>query len=133
MEWSRSIEVQMDQGSKDAIILVNVVRFSRVLANLFDNAARASADSGNRKIRLTASLHESRVEISVDDNGTGFRKRPKAHRSGWDSTGLGLVFVKEVVRDHGGSLSFRESSLGGASVRITLPLAGPGTSGSEEE
>lgn len=133
MDWSRSIDVRMNQGSDNATLMVNVVRLSRALANLFDNAARASSDSVDRKILLTASLHGDNVELSVEDNGTGFKKRPKAHRSGWGSTGLGLVFVKEVVRDHGGSLSFRESPLGGASVMISLTLARPGIPGSGEK
>jgi signal transduction histidine kinase len=37
-------------------------------------------------------------------------------------SGLGLAIVDEVVRAHGGSVSIEQAPLGGARIRITLPV-----------
>jgi signal transduction histidine kinase len=36
-------------------------------------------------------------------------------------TGLGLAFVREIVRDHGGDVSVSEAAGGGASFQFELP------------
>jgi len=126
MDWSRTIEVRLPEGCGHAEIHANVVRLSRALANLLDNSARASSGVEGQMIRICAYIDFTEAVIMVEDNGTGFRRAPKPHRSGWSSTGLGLVFVQEVVREHRGKLSFGKSELGGALVKISIPLPDPG-------
>ncbi|HPA59065.1 MAG TPA: HAMP domain-containing sensor histidine kinase, partial [Synergistales bacterium] len=134
MDWSPSIEVDIPHECGKVLLNVNAVRLSRALANLLDNAARASSTSPEgARIRLTARSSQGSIKISVEDNGPGFIQRPKAHRSGWGSTGLGLVFVQEVVRDHGGKVTFGKSPLGGASVTLSLKRVGDRGEDKEED
>ncbi|HPD97340.1 MAG TPA: HAMP domain-containing sensor histidine kinase [Synergistales bacterium] len=123
MDWSKHIEVDISPDCGKTSLHVNVIRFSRALANLLDNAAKATEGTDSPKILLSASATPLKATISVEDNGPGFRRPPRPHRSGWGSTGLGLVFVEEVVKDHGGKISFGKSALGGAWVKIFLPMA----------
>lgn len=63
----------------------------------------------------------------VEDNGKGFAefadKNLADHRfSGWGSTGIGLAFVGEVVRNHNGEVAFSNLRHGGACVTIRLPI-----------
>jgi signal transduction histidine kinase len=41
-------------------------------------------------------------------------------------SGLGLSLVRDIARQHGGSVSLENRAGGGACARLTLPLAGPG-------
>jgi signal transduction histidine kinase len=67
--------------------------------------------------------------IVVEDNGPGippadreqvFRPFFTSKRSG---TGLGLALVQKIVVFHNGRITVGQSSLGGASLEISLPLA----------
>jgi len=68
--------------------------------------------------------------IVVNDNGPGidasarervFRPFFTSKRNG---TGLGLALVQKIIVFHNGRISAGSSPLGGASLQITLPLAG---------
>jgi nitrogen fixation/metabolism regulation signal transduction histidine kinase len=41
-----------------------------------------------------------------------------------DGTGLGLAIVKKIVIEHGGSVTAHESELGGALIRVRVPVDG---------
>jgi signal transduction histidine kinase len=68
--------------------------------------------------------------IAVNDNGPGiapalrervFRPFFTAKRNG---TGLGLALVQKIIVFHNGRITAGASALGGASLQVTLPLAG---------
>jgi len=103
----------------------------RVLANLLDNAARYSPPHG--AISITARLLEQRLEVTVQDRGSGFpahvmqaeaftRGNTESSRAG---IGLGLAICKVIIAAHGGSLSLENCPEGGACARFTLPLGSP--------
>lgn len=118
--WSDRLEVRKIREEDEPVVEVNLIRFSRALINLLDNAHRATVDLEAPRILLACESTEDGVRFTVEDNGGGMPNQPRPHRSGWGSTGLGLAFVEEVVRDHGGVLRFGASSLGGARVEISL-------------
>lgn len=118
--WSDRIEVHKLAEEEEPGVEVNLIRFSRALINLLDNAHRATAERENPHILLSCERTGDGVSFSVEDNGGGMPDQPRPHRSGWGSTGLGLAFVEEVVGEHGGSLLFGGSPMGGARVRILL-------------
>jgi len=43
-----------------------------------------------------------------------------------DGTGLGLAIVKKIVMDHRGDVEMLVSPMGGARVRISLPVEAKG-------
>jgi nitrogen fixation/metabolism regulation signal transduction histidine kinase len=108
--------------------------FSRVLANLIENAVQAAEGAGKQpQVRL--SLHarpaRGRAAIVVEDNGPGV---PAADRQRIfdpyvttkpSGTGLGLAIVRKIVIDHGGDISVaaEPSALGGARFEVEIPLA----------
>jgi len=131
--WSKVIALDTESAGK-AWISANMVRLSRALVNLLDNAHRATKNHAAPRVFLGSSLdpERGRVQIFVEDNGLGMDIPPRPRRSGWGSTGLGLSFVEEVVREHGGTLEYgRSAALGGASVTVDLPLLPFGESGEE--
>jgi signal transduction histidine kinase len=96
------------------------------IGNLLDNALR----HGQGTVRLTATVHDSRLRLCVTDEGTGFPPdflpkafdrfaRAEASRTS-EGSGLGLAFVHAVATAHGGT-AHAENTGRGASVILDLP------------
>lgn len=124
LPWGRDIAVEADDDVRSLPLSLNVVRLSRAVVNLLDNAHRATAASHPPRLFLGAFPVAGGVLFSVEDNGPGLETRPRPHRSGWGSTGLGIPFVEEVVGEHGGTVHYgRSDRFGGASLSFVLPLS----------
>jgi two-component system osmolarity sensor histidine kinase EnvZ len=113
----------------DLALPVRPHAIKRCLENLIANAVRHAA-----QVRVVAARHATEVEISIDDDGPGipaesredvfkpfFRLDP-ARNAQTGGVGLGLTIARDVVRGHGGDVRIEESPMGGARVRIRLPL-----------
>ncbi len=103
----------------------------QVLVNLLLNAAQAMGGRGT--VTVTLRREEDRVLLEVADTGPGvppelreriFEPFFSTKRSG-EGTGLGLAVCRKLVEEHGGRLTLVETTAGGASFRIELPLAPP--------
>ncbi len=102
----------------------------QALLNLLDNAIDFSPSGST--ILLSANQANNQVEISVRDQGAGipdyardrlferFYSTPRPD-SGQRGTGLGLNLVEQVARLHGGSITLKNHSDGGAVAVISLP------------
>jgi two-component system phosphate regulon sensor histidine kinase PhoR len=101
----------------------------RALVNLLTNAWKYSGN--DKQISITACDTGRWVEIAVRDNGIGigpderreifeqFRRGRAADANGASGVGLGLSFVRAIVRGHGGKLDL-ESRPGDTRFRIRL-------------
>ena len=103
------------------------------LVNIIKNAVNAlsTIEKDGKAIWVSLRREEDTVYIDIEDNGPGFPQDkmdslatpyftllPKG-------TGLGLAIVKKIIQDHGGCLSFGQSSHDkGAKVTITIPVSG---------
>ncbi|MER6384384.1 HAMP domain-containing sensor histidine kinase [Streptomyces sp. NPDC001250] len=96
------------------------------IGNLVGNALR----HGHGTVRVTATVHESRLRLAVTDEGPGFPPeflprafdrfaRAEASRTS-EGSGLGLAFVQAVATAHGGTAR-AENAGGGATVTIEMP------------
>jgi PAS domain S-box-containing protein len=115
-------EIEADRG-----------RLRQIIHNLLANAIEALEGAQEPEIRVETRLVERAegrlAEITVEDNGPGFR--PDVIGQVFDpyvttkpkGTGLGLAIVKKIVEEHGGRIEADNARTGGARVRIELPLA----------
>ena len=98
-----------------------------LLGNLLDNACKY----GLGKVRLVAAVVEGRVQLAVEDNGSGI---PESDRdlvlerglrldSREAGQGIGLAIVAEIVDRYHGQIVITNSTLGGARVIVSFPLA----------
>jgi len=123
LDFHRRIETVLSPECACIELEVNLIRLSRALVNILDNAARATAASNNRRILLEVSCKGPEVSFTITDNGKGFTgRRLEDPISGWGSTGLGLAFAEEVVHEHGGRLDIKNSEEGGGRVSIKIPV-----------
>jgi two-component system, NtrC family, nitrogen regulation sensor histidine kinase NtrY len=107
---------------------------AQALTNLLQNAVESvlermkQQESGDSPGRVMVKVIETpdRCLIEVHDNGGGLPE-PAARltepyvtmrRSG---TGLGLAIVKKIMEEHGGSLTLRNRTAGGACVALAFP------------
>jgi two-component system, NtrC family, nitrogen regulation sensor histidine kinase NtrY len=125
-----AVEFDLPGGPCEALIDPQMLR--RVLFNLVRNAAQAlvnrSAASGRIVVRLA---QEGEFwNLDVEDNGPGIPTELRETvfdpyvTTKDDGTGLGLSIVKKVVIEHGGTIRAGESTLGGARLRVRLPVLG---------
>ncbi|HYH11349.1 MAG TPA: HAMP domain-containing sensor histidine kinase, partial [Thermomicrobiales bacterium] len=109
-------------------------RIYQVLGILLDNAVKYTREGGT--VRATSRLAGDRVELEVADTGVGIDSRhlphiferfyrvDEARTSG--GSGLGLAIARQIVEQHGGSISVA-SELGRGSVfTVSLPVESRG-------
>ena len=104
-------------------------RLQQVFINLFNNALDAMPDGGELHVR-TASV-DARVFVEFADTGCGMSEEVRAHifdplyttKERGRGTGLGLVVVRQVVREHGGEIEVRSERGRGAAFRLSFPAA----------
>lgn len=123
---SRGIAVELKLANQMPLIGIDAGQFQQVFYNLLRNAYQALAGDGGR-ITLTSSYNDYEVILSIEDNGTGispehmgaiFEPYQTTKSSG---TGLGLLIVRRIVREHGGEISIESEEGEGARVTIRLP------------
>ena len=128
----RTIRLQSG-GSQEAY--VDGERISRVLTNLVSNALRHATHD----VHVRVDGDDERVEITVEDDGTGidpdvlphlFDRFERGRRPLGRGLGLGLAIVRELVRAHGGQVRVQPRGSGssaprGASFVIDLPRHAP--------
>jgi signal transduction histidine kinase len=103
-------------------------RMRRAVINIHANAVQAMSteDARGGTLAVESSSHDGKVEMAFRDNGTGMSSEvlAKAGEPLYSTkpygVGLGLSIVKEVMREHGGSLRI-DSSEGKGTV-VTLEL-----------
>lgn len=123
-----------NEVSDDLVVDADPDQLGRILANLVRNSVEAlsQAQTPDAAIVVSAALEGRSVWVRVADNGPGVPERIRDRlftafqaslRAG--GTGLGLPVASELVRLHGGELSFEAAKQPerGASFRFTIPQA----------
>jgi nitrogen fixation/metabolism regulation signal transduction histidine kinase len=113
-------EIEADRG-----------RVRQILANLLSNGIEALAGVAGAAItvrtRWLRTVKPAQAEITVSDNGPGFREDILRRAfepyvtSKARGTGLGLAIVQRIVEEHGGRITAENLAAGGARVRVLLP------------
>jgi two-component system, OmpR family, sensor histidine kinase MprB len=112
-------------------------RLERAVTNLLDNAVKYSPPGEPVEIELgdrgSRGSSIGGVELVVRDHGPGISAEDLAHvfdrfyrgaeARGRPGSGLGLAIVRQVVRQHGGSVTAERASGGGTLMRLRLPGA----------
>lgn len=114
-------------------VLLDSNSFKMVFDNLVDNAIKYNV--GNLKIKVSASCNQKKLTINFKDNGIGIADKElkkvfqKFYRiydkdiPNVKGTGLGLYWVKEIIKNHKGKIFVQSGGKGeGTKFIIELPV-----------
>ncbi len=108
-------------------------RILQVLTNLLSNAIKF-VDKNSGKIIVDYKLSNSKIEVSISDNGKGIPKEDhdyifdKFYQSQHQNTikpqgsGLGLAITKQIIEKHNGKIWAKKGLKNGATLVFTLPF-----------
>ncbi|QNH12041.1 two-component system sensor histidine kinase CreC [Xanthomonas sp. SI] len=127
------VQLQVQAPEAELALAGDPYLLRQALHNLLDNAIAFSPDGGVVVLRAERAA-DARIALLVEDAGPGvpdyalervFERFYSLARpaTGQRSSGLGLPFVREVARLHGGEASLRNREGGGAVARLSLPAA----------
>ncbi|MWB97734.1 sensor histidine kinase [Agromyces seonyuensis] len=118
-----------------AEILAEENKVRQVIANILGNALRYSPDGSPLELRVAIDEDAARAVLDVVDHGEGIpaQIREKIFQRFWRAdtsrtretggTGLGLAIVASIVAAHNGTVEVVETPGGGATFRLSFPLA----------
>lgn len=116
----------------DLIIEADRRAVRQILLNLLSNAIKFTPKGG--RITSSAHINGERIEMSVEDTGTGmtaddiaavgapFTQATNSNLVKLRSTGLGLSLVKNLVKLHGGDFTITSHPGVGTKALVSLPL-----------
>ena len=150
-----SLETELETGLP--LVAADADRLQQVFINLINNSLDAMPDGGLLSVRtgviergakqddahalkLTDADLSPQVFIEFSDNGCGMTEGLRARifdpfyttKESGHGTGLGLVVVRQVVREHHGEIEVESEPERGACFRITLPASLPEAENKEE-
>ncbi|WP_368497190.1 ATP-binding protein [Herbiconiux sp. A18JL235] len=118
-----------------AVVLAEENKIRQVLTNLIGNALRFTDDDSPIELSVQVDPERRVATVDIIDHGDGIppQIREKIFQRFWraDSSrtretggsGLGLAIVSSIIAAHHGTVEALETLGGGATFRVTLPLA----------
>ena len=116
--------------SEDATMIGSDILIYRLVYNLVENAIKYNHPLG--QVTVTAYQRNKHVYLSVEDTGSGipmelrervfepFFRVDKSRSRELGGVGLGLAFVREIVRVHDGSICIKSGKTGGTIFEVTF-------------
>jgi nitrogen-specific signal transduction histidine kinase len=124
---NRDVLVEKDFARNLPKILADRDQMKQVFFNLIRNSLQAMKKDGI--LLLSTQSAGERALITVRDNGGGISTEALQHifephfSTKEDGSGLGLMIVQRIIRDHGGLIEVSSEEGRGTSFRIFLPVA----------
>lgn len=115
---------------EDATMIGSDILIYRLVYNLVENAIKYNHPLG--QVTVTAYQRNKQVYLSVEDTGSGIPKElrervfepffrvDKSRSRELGGVGLGLAFVREIVRVHDGSICIKSGKTGGTIFEVTF-------------
>jgi len=123
----RNVSVHLNLDETLPSLPLDGDQMKQAFFNLLKNSYQALPGSGG-EVHIDSVSNEFEIVVSVKDNGSGISPELmgslfEPFRSGRASgTGLGLLIVRRIVREHGGEIKVESEEGKGTSVHIYLPL-----------
>ncbi|MEA3398514.1 MAG: ATP-binding protein [Patescibacteria group bacterium] len=129
---NKNIKLLINTPKKIPNIYMDSQKMLLVLQNLFENAVKYTPEHGKIEIKVEAA--KQFIKFKIKDNGVGIpsEEQPKLFtkffrannvmRMQTEGSGLGLFIVKNVIKRHGGEITFSSVEGKGAEFVFTLPI-----------
>jgi PAS domain S-box-containing protein len=128
-----NIEVVKELSDDMMLVHVDKDQMSQVMINLVVNAAAAMDGKGILTLRTKRDKEHKRVYLEVSDTGCGIPEENLSKifdpffstKEPGKGTGLGLSTAYGIMQENEGSISVKETSAGGTTFQVELPLYVP--------
>lgn len=128
---TNNISIINDSKSDLPIIASDHSQIQQVFLNLLTNAIDAVGKDGN--IFISSKSNDSKIAVSIKDNGPGIPKERQARvfepfyttKKSGKGTGLGLSVSYNIVKNLGGTINLESEEGKGATFTVTLPVVVP--------
>lgn len=119
------VEIVHDIPEDLPAISADKEKLKQVFLNLCKNAVEAMPSGG--MLTLRAYVNGPRLVVEVSDTGMGITQELDVFElfttTKNKGTGLGLAIVRQIVSDHGGSITYRSEAGKGTTFYVSLPVA----------
>ena len=135
------IQWQYQREPSPFMMRADPAQLTQVLRNLLGNAVQAIKGAGNKagEICLSATEVGGQYRLRVSDSGPGVAEQQRAkifeplYTTKAKGNGLGLWISREIIRCHGGELSYSAKDKSGAEFLIVLPRGSLKLTGAVQE
>jgi signal transduction histidine kinase len=115
---------------KDSLPVLDLdpIQMHQVFHNLVRNAAQAMPNDTDGCITIRIDSNDYELKIQIADNGSGISPEQmgtmfEPYRSTKEGgTGLGLLIVRRIIREHGGEMEIESREGFGTNVSFYLPI-----------
>lgn len=123
---SRHAQVNLNLSDSPPLLSLDGDQIQQALYNLIRNAAQALPASGG-ELWINTNVTDFEMTLSVRDNGSGIS--PEHMGSLYEpyqttkstGTGLGLIVVRRIIREHGGEIEIQSEINEGTTVTLHFP------------
>ncbi len=131
------VRLDVDHGHR---LLATDTEMRMVVLNMVQNAFHAMPEGG--ELRISTRRSGDVVLLTVSDTGVGMDPQTMEHifepffsrrADRAEGTGLGLTICRAIVERYGGGIDVRSARNRGTTFTVTMPAAGAGGPGGEEE
>jgi signal transduction histidine kinase len=108
---------------------LDVQQVKGAVLNLLMNAVQAMPKGGSLTVAVSEDLGQREVRLEIADTGVGIKLEDQKHlferyfTTKPQGTGLGLIMVREVVRQHHGGIRVKSGEGAGTTFTLTFPVA----------
>ncbi len=128
------LTLSVETSIQDAEAFVDHAMWEKIVFNLLSNAFKHTFEGGvTVSVRDGQAEHAGTIELVVRDTGVGipeaeiphlfdrFHRVAGTRSRTQEGTGIGLSFVRELVRLHGGTIAIESREGEGTTVRVRVP------------
>jgi two-component system NtrC family sensor kinase len=127
----QNIEIEKKIGDSLPRVQADIQQLNHLFMNIILNAAQAMDGKGKLTIETVKVFDKEQIGIEISDTGPGIPEDVIPHifepfyttKEEGKGTGLGLSLAYGIVENHGGHITVRNRSGGGAAFNIVLPIA----------
>ena len=121
-----NMQITLESQLPKLMVNLDKDQWVQVFNNLLKNATQACSETANPKITVYLMPTENGLKIEIKDNGCGIAKEETDRiftphfTTKSTGSGIGLSLVKQIVENHGGTITFTSKQNKGTTFTILL-------------
>ncbi|WP_261842307.1 ATP-binding protein [Aliamphritea ceti] len=128
-EVRKLTDIDVSFDAQPSLVYADSIQLEQVMLNLLTNALDAIREQADKRIQISCTKRDERLDVYVRDNGPGissdlsdniFEPFFTTKRRG-QNLGLGLSISYNIIKNFGGKLTAENTPASGASFCIQLP------------